>query len=79
MIEKIKNKNKILAIIVRSKKNKKNGINFISPRNFSLQVGFINRPNGYNVEPHTHQNFLRKINKTSEILFVKNGVLRVDF
>ena len=79
MIEKIKSKNKILAIIVRTNKIRKNGVNFISPKSFVLQLGFINRPKGYDIKPHTHKNFLRKINKTSEVLFVKSGLLRVDF
>lgn len=79
MIEKIKSKNKILAIVVRTNKIRKNGVNFISPKSFVLQLGFINRPKGYDIKPHTHKNFLRKINKTSEVLFVKSGLLRVDF
>ena len=79
MIKKIFYKKKLLAIIVNSNKIKKNGVNFISPENFPHQVGFINHKSGYEVLPHTHKNFLRKIYKTSEVLFVKNGILRVDF
>lgn len=79
MLEKILYKKKFLAIIIRSKKTKKNGVNFISPRNFTHQVGFINRPKNHIIAPHTHKNFTRKINKTSEVLFIKKGILRVDF
>ena len=79
MIDKIVYNKKLLAIIIKSKKIKKKGVNFISPKNFSQQVGFINHPTKYLVKPHTHKNFLRKINKTSEVLYVKNGILRVDF
>ena len=79
MIEQIKYKKKLFAIIIKSKKIKKNGTNFVSPKNFTHQVGFINHPKGYSITPHTHRNFLRKINKTSEVIFVKSGVLRIDF
>ena len=79
MIDLIKYKKKLFAIIIKSRKIKRNGTNFISPKNFTHQVGFINRPEGYFIKPHTHKNFTRKINKTSEVLFVKSGIIRVDF
>jgi len=79
MIEKIAHKGKLYALIIRSKKIRKTGVHFISPKKLTHQVGFINRPQGYLIKPHTHKNFLRKIHKTSEILFVKSGILRVDF
>jgi len=79
MLEIINHKKTNLALIIRSKKIKKIGTNFLSPNNFTHQVGFIHRSAGYIVEPHTHLNFKRTINKTSEVLYVKSGILRVDF
>ena len=79
MIEKIIYKKKLLAIIVKTKKIKTNGVNFISPTNLTLQVGFINRPMNHTIIPHTHKKTLRKINKTAEVLYIKDGVIRVDF
>ena len=79
MIEKIIFKKKILDLIIRIKKNKKRGTNFVSPKHFTQQVGLINYPGGHYIEPHTHKNFLRKINKTAEVLYVMSGILRVDF
>jgi len=79
MIQKVTYKKKILAIIVKTRKITKKGVNFISPQDFTHQVGFINQPNNHLIKPHTHMNFARKINKTSEVLFIKNGILRVDF
>jgi len=79
MNEKINYKNKLLAIIIRSKKIKNKGVHFQSPKKFTHQVGLINHPTGYVINPHTHRNFLRKINKTSEVLYIKSGILRVDF
>ena len=57
----------------------KPGVNFITPNSLPLQLGFINHKTGLYVKPHTHNNYLRKIRKTTEILFIKKGILRVDF
>ena len=58
---------------------KKKGIKFVTPNFFSLQLGFMNHPKNHIIKPHTHRNFLRRINKTAEVLFVKSGILRIDF
>jgi len=80
MLEKIIYKKKILAIILSEKKyTKTKGIKFVTPDSFTLQLGFMNHPKSQIIKPHTHRNYLRKINKTAEVLFVKSGVLRVDF
>ena len=76
----IKHKKKILAIIVKNAiKNKKKGIQFFSPNNFTQQLGLFNHQSGKIIKPHTHNKFVRKINKTTEVLFILDGVLRVDF
>lgn len=80
MIEKIIYKKKILAIILNEKRYlKKKGIKFITPNYFTLQLGFMNHLKGHIIKPHTHRNYFRKIKKTAEVLFVKNGLLRIDF
>lgn len=55
------------------------GITFFSDNNAYLQVGYMNRGNGYVIAPHIHNSVERKIYFTEEILFVKNGKVRVDF
>ena len=79
MLETIIHKRKLFAIILNEKRYKKRGIQFITPNHFNIQVGFINHNKNYTIIPHIHKNYLRKINKTSEVIFVKKGVLRVDF
>ena len=79
-MQKIIYKKKILAIILNEKKySQKKGIKFVTPNFFTLQLGFMNHSKNHIIKPHTHRNFLRKINKTAEVLFVKSGVLRIDF
>ena len=79
MIKKITYKKKLLAIIVPETKLFKSGVNFVTPNHFTLQLGFISHKSQTYIKPHTHKNYLRKIKKTTEILFIKNGSIRVDF
>ena len=46
----------------------KKGIKFVTPNFFTLQLGFMNHSKNHIIKPHTHRNFLRKINKTAEAL-----------
>ena len=78
MIEYIKHKKKILALIINQKKIKKK-VEFFTPKNFTQQVGYISHLKNTYIKPHTHNKFLRKIYGTSEVLIVKSGKIRVDF
>jgi len=78
MIEQIKYNDIILGIIIRHDFQKEN-IAFFTPENFSQQLGYMNRPKGYQIVPHIHKVFDRKVELTQEVLFVKKGKVRVDF
>ena len=78
MIKLIKYKKKILGLIIDHKQNKKK-VNFYTPNSFTQQGGYISHNKGTYIKPHTHTKFLRKIYKTSEVLYVKKGKIRVDF
>jgi hypothetical protein len=78
MIEHIKHKDKVLAIIIRTK-FEKDGIEFFTPGDFSQQLGYMKRPIGYKIPPHTHNPVAREVIWTQEVLFVKSGKIRVDF
>ena len=78
MIEKIENNKKTLAIIIKSNYSK-NGIEFLTPSQFSQQLAYMKRPTGYEIAPHIHQKNTKKINITQEVLFIKHGKVRVDF
>jgi hypothetical protein len=77
MIE-IKHNEQILAIIIFSN-YKKNGIHFFTPNNFSQQLAYMNRPAGYEIEPHVHNKVSRSVIYTQETLFIRKGKVRVDF
>ena len=78
MIEHIIHLNITYAIIIRSN-YKKEGISFFTPNNYSQQLGYMNRPKGYTIAPHYHNNIERNITLTQEVLYIKTGKVRVDF
>ena len=78
MLEVIKINQKILAIILKDN-YKSEGISFFTPNDFSQQLGYMNRPKGYEIDPHLHNRVQRNIEYTNEVLFIKSGKVRVDF
>jgi hypothetical protein len=76
-VKEIKDKKKLIAIIVY-KEFKKKGIYFFTPNNFPQQLGYMNRPKNYVIKPHKHRKIVRKIDKVQEVLFIKKGKLQVD-
>jgi hypothetical protein len=78
MVEFITFKDKVLAIVLRAN-YRADGIKFFTPNEFSQQLGYMNRPQGYIVPPHTHNSLSREVHFTSEVLFIKNGKVRADF
>jgi hypothetical protein len=78
MIEEIVHDNTVIAIIVY-KNYQTEGIKFLSPAEFALQLGFMQRKAGYQVVPHIHNPVHRHSIGTQEVLFIKSGVIRIDF
>lgn len=78
MIEKITHNELTLGIIIYNN-YKKEGIDFFTPDDFSQQLGYMNRPQGYVIEPHTHNLIERQVTLTQEVLIIKKGKVRVDF
>lgn len=78
MIENIKYKEKLLSIIIRTQ-FQKDGIEFFTPDDFSQQLAYMKREEGYNIPPHVHNAVPREVQFTQEVLFIKSGKVRVDF
>jgi len=78
MIETIVDNETIVAIILY-KNYKQDGIKFLSPNDFALQLGYMSRPKGYQVVPHIHNPVQRNTIGTQEVLFIKSGLIRIDF
>ena len=78
LLEHIIYKEEILAIILRASFSKE-GIQFFTPEDFSQQLGYMQRPKGYKIKPHLHNAIKRTVTFTQEVLFVKRGLLKVNF
>lgn len=78
MIERIEHNSIELAVIVRSSFFKE-GIEFLTPSNYSQQLGYMCRPADYVIAPHVHNPIAREVHYTNEVLLIKSGSLRVDF
>ena len=78
MIEHITHNEVVIAIIIRNEYSY-DGIKFLSDEDFSLQIGYMSRPEGYKVIPHIHNPVERHTVGTQEVLFIKKGKIRIDF
>lgn len=78
MIKDIKHNGKLLAMIIRTQ-FQKDGIEFFTPDDFSQQLAYMKREEGYNIPPHVHNVVSREVQLTQETLFIKSGKVRVDF
>ena len=78
MIEYVKNKDKLLSIIIRNSYNKE-GISFFTPDDFSQQLAYMSHKAGKIIQPHVHNPVKREVFFTNEVLAIKKGKLRVDF
>lgn len=67
-----------LAIIVRAE-FRSEAIDFVTPDNNDLQVGYMSRPEGYVIRAHRHLPVERALHTTQEVLFIRDGIVRVDF
>ncbi|MBR6255776.1 MAG: hypothetical protein IKR23_00230 [Lachnospiraceae bacterium] len=78
MVEIIKKKNKTLAFIIRDG-HECQGVDFITPNEYSQQVAYMHHPAGKVIDAHVHNPVHRSVMFTQEVLFIKKGKLRVDF
>ena len=78
MTDKILASGRLIALVLRSSYEKQ-GIEFFTPNDFSHQLGYMNRPEGYVIPPHVHNPVPREVQYTKEVLFIKSGRVRVDF
>lgn len=66
------------AIIIPSNYSK-DGIEFFTEQNYSQQLGYMKRPANYSIRPHKHNLNKRTVQKTQEVLFIKSGMIKVNF
>lgn len=77
-IEEVKKKDRMLAMIIRNDYQCE-GVDFITPGDYSQQVAYMHHPTGKDIDAHIHNLVHRNVVMTQEVLFIKKGILRVDF
>lgn len=74
----IKKRDKLLAILVKNN-YRCEGVDFLTPDEFSQQLAYMHHPAGKRIDAHVHNLIHRNVAFTQEVLFIKKGKLRVDF
>lgn len=77
-IEQIFDDYRMIAIIIYSEYQKE-GIEFLTPNNFSQQLAYMKRPEGYKIQAHVHKPVSRNVKYTQETLFIKKGKVKINF
>lgn len=77
MIERITDDGIELALIIRHSFSS-DGIEFFTPDDYSQQIGYMKREQGYVIPAHVHNPVAREVHFTREVLIIKSGRLRVD-
>lgn len=78
MIEYVKKEKNILGIIIRDG-HQAEGIEFLTPDEYSQQLAYMHHAKGKKIAAHIHNEVHRSIHFTQEVLVLKRGILRVDF
>jgi hypothetical protein len=66
-----------LAMIIRDSYAKE-GVNFLTPKEFPQQLAYMQHPAGKAIKTHVHTNLPRVVECTQEVLFIKQGRMRVN-
>lgn len=78
MIEKIYCNENLVAIVIRSSFDKQ-GIEFVTPDDFSQQMAYMHHPKGHQIVAHFHNEVKRTVHYTQEVLVIKKGKIKVNF
>jgi len=78
MIENITDDGITLAMILRSNYSMQ-GSKFFTPNTYAQQLGYMHYPVGHKIDAHEHNQVLRQIEISLEVLVIRKGRLRVDF
>lgn len=77
-LQMIRKKDKLLAIVIKNNYHCE-GIDFLTPNEYSQQLAYMHHPAGKVVDAHVHNLVHRNVVLTQEVLFIKKGKMRVDF
>jgi cupin fold WbuC family metalloprotein len=78
MIERIEDKGRLYALVVRHDYEPE-GVNFVTTPEDTMQVGVLKHPGGTVIKPHVHKGVSRTIAQTQEVLLIHRGKVLVKF
>jgi hypothetical protein len=75
----IKHNGKVLALVFK-KGLKANGVKFLTPNEYTLQLGLLEHSKGKILKDHMHnQKIEYNVNTTQEFLYIEKGEIKVKF
>ncbi len=74
----IKDGKKLVALIFKHALRAE-GVKFLTPNNYTLQLGLLEHPRGKEVRPHRHPNLKYNVNTTQEFIYVEKGSIQAIF
>jgi len=77
MIRMIEHKGELIAILI-THDHSKPGLDFVTPKDITLQFGYMKHPAGYRIFPHVHFPVERKVSYTLEAVMIRSGRVLVD-
>ena len=77
-LEEIKKSEVLLGIIIKAE-YEESGISFLTSADNILQVGYMSYSEKKVIQPHIHNKYKRNIEGTQEVIYVKEGKVRVSF
>lgn len=76
-IERIEANGTLYALVFRHDLTVGDGVRFLTPAEYPLQLGVIERKTGYAFRPHIHNDLRYEVNTTQEFLYIERGRMRV--
>ena len=74
--EVIEQNGQIFALVFR-KSHRPDGVNFMTPDDYTLQLGMIGHPPGRHIRDHVHNPHIHyKVDTTQEFLYVEKGKIK---
>lgn len=74
----IKKGRKVLALIFK-KSLRSDGVKFLTPADYTLQLGLLEHPKGTTIREHIHNPEVKyKVDTTQEFLYIEKGRVRVS-
>jgi len=77
MIRRIEKNGELIALVVPAD-HAPEGIEFLTPNEFSQQLACMSRPAGHRIPAHVHHEVPREVRFTREVLFIRRGRARMD-